>query len=59
MNLKQPNKLVISRNIADFTVPGVVIEVEPMEAETWGAFEEIAITEQDAIDSEIDGEAAQ
>lgn len=56
MNLNQPNKPVISRNMADFTVPGVVIEVDPIEAEAWGAFEEIAITEQDAIDSEIDAE---
>ncbi len=59
MNLKQPNKLAISRNMADFTVPGVVIEVDPIEAEAWGAFKEDAITEQDAIDSEIDMEVAQ
>jgi hypothetical protein len=56
MNLNQPNKPVISRNMADFTVPGVVIEVDPIEAETWGAFEENALNEQDAIDSEIDAE---
>ena len=54
MTLNQPNKPVISRNMADFTVPGVVIEVDPIEAEAWGAFEETAITEQDAIESEID-----
>lgn len=59
MNLNQPSKPVISRNMDNFTVPGVVIEVDPMEAEAWGAFEETAITEQDAIDSEIDAEAAQ
>ncbi len=63
MNINQPNQPVISRDMADFGVPGVVIEVDPIEAETWGAFEENAITEQDAIDSEIDieldAEAAQ
>lgn len=54
MNIHQPNQSVISRDMADFGVPGVVIELDPIEAEAWGAFEEAAITEQDAIDSEID-----
>lgn len=46
-----------SQNMADFGTPGVVIEVDPDEAETWGAFEETAITEQDALDSEGEGQA--
>ncbi len=56
MNIHQPNQPVISRDMTDFGVPGVVIEVDPIEAEAWGSFEETAITEQDAIDSEIDVE---
>ncbi len=45
---------IISQSMADFGLPGVIIELDPDEAEAWGAFEETAITEQDAIDSEID-----
>ena len=48
---------IISQSMADFGIPGVVIEVDPDEAEAWGAFEEIAITEQDAIDSDFETEA--
>lgn len=48
---------MISQNMADFGTPGVVIELDPDEAETWGAFAETAITEQDALDSETEGDA--
>ena len=54
MNFNQPDKPVISRNMADFTVPGVVIEVDPIEAEAWGAFEETALTAEDALESQLD-----
>lgn len=47
---------IISQSMTDFGTPGVMIELDPIEAEAWGAFEETAITEQDAIDSEIDAE---
>jgi hypothetical protein len=47
---------IISQSMADFGTPGVVIEVDPEEAEAWGAFEETAITEQDAIDSDFETE---
>lgn len=48
---------IISTNMAHFGLPGVVVELDPDEAEAWGAFEETAITEQDAIESEIEIEA--
>jgi hypothetical protein len=48
---------IISQNMADFGIPGVMIEVDPDEAEAWGAFEESAISEQDAIDSDFETEA--
>ena len=47
---------IISQSMRDFGTPGVIIELDPEEAEAWGAFEETAITEQDAIDSELDTE---
>ncbi len=47
---------IISQSMADFGIPGVVIELDPDEAEAWGAFEETAITEQDAMESEIEME---
>lgn len=47
---------IISQSMTDFGTPGVIIELDPEEAEAWGAFEETAITEQDAIDSELDTE---
>lgn len=45
---------IISQSMSDFGTAGVIVELDPMEAEAWGAFEETAITEQDAKDSEID-----
>ena len=48
---------IISTNMAHFGLPGVVVELDPDEAEAWGAFEETAITEQDAIDSDFETEA--
>lgn len=47
---------IISTNMAHFGLPGVVVELDPDEAEAWGAFEETAITEQDAIESETEAE---
>ncbi len=50
-------EFILSTSMADFGLPGVIVEVDPEEAEAWGAFDEIAITEQDAIESAIDTEA--
>lgn len=47
---------IISQSMTDFGTRGVIVELDPEEAEAWGAFEETAITEQDAIDSELDTE---
>lgn len=54
MNLIQPNKPIMSRNLADFMTPGVVVEVDPMEAEALGAFEETALSVEDAWESQVD-----
>jgi hypothetical protein len=37
----------ISRDLADFGLPGVWVEVEPDEAEEMGAFEETAVSAAD------------
>jgi hypothetical protein len=47
---------IISQAMADFGTPGVIVELDPDEAEAWGAFEETALTEADAQDSELDSE---
>lgn len=47
------NNPIISQSMADFGTPGVIAELDPDEAEAWGAFEENAITEQDAMDSAV------
>jgi hypothetical protein len=49
---------LLTRNLADFATPGVVVEVDPDDAEALGAFEEIALSEADAWASNADaGEA--
>jgi hypothetical protein len=47
---------IISTNMEHFGIPGVVIELDPEEAEAWGAFEEDAISLEDALESQIDAE---
>jgi hypothetical protein len=39
---------MLSNDLADLMVPGVVVEVDAGEAESLGAFEETALTEADA-----------
>lgn len=48
---------VIDDKIQDATTPGAQIEFTPDEAQYAGAFSEDAITEQDAITSQIDAPA--
>lgn len=48
---------VVSTDYADLVTAGVVIEVEPDEAEALGAFEETALTHADAWDGNADVEA--
>jgi hypothetical protein len=45
---------LLSDDMADLLVPGVVVEVDAAEAESLGAFEETALTEAEAWDANID-----
>ena len=45
---------VLSDDLADLLVPGVVVEVDAGEAESLGAFEETALTEAEAWASNAD-----
>lgn len=45
---------ILSTSLSDFGTPGVVVEVDPDEAEALGAFEETALTEADAWESNAD-----
>jgi hypothetical protein len=45
---------MLSESMADFGVPGVMVALDPLEADVWGAFLESALSEEDAIDSELD-----
>jgi hypothetical protein len=43
---------LISRDLADFGLPGVWVEVEPDEAEEMGAFEETAVSAADVEEAD-------
>jgi hypothetical protein len=45
---------MLSDDLADLLVPGVMVEVDAIEAESLGAFEETALTEAEAWDSNAD-----
>ena len=45
---------VVSLDIADIAVPGVIVEVDPDMADELGAFHEDALTDADAWESNID-----
>jgi hypothetical protein len=45
---------LLSDDIADLLVPGVVVEVDAAEAESLGAFEETALREAEAWDANAD-----
>lgn len=49
--MKEKTYPVISRNPDDLDVPGVQVEFTADEAERWGAFEETAMSEEDAWES--------
>lgn len=44
---------VLSMSTDDFGVPGVVIIVDPLEADEYGAFLESALDEADVIESQV------
>jgi hypothetical protein len=45
---------IISHTFADLLVPGVVVELDPREAEELGAFEETALTDAEAWEANAD-----
>ena len=45
---------IIDAKLQDAEIPGFQAQFDPMEAERIGAFEEDALSEQDALDSVID-----
>ncbi|AWK88634.1 hypothetical protein DEW08_21065 [Azospirillum thermophilum] len=45
---------ILSTSLSDLGTPGVVVEVDPDEAEALGAFEETALSETDAWESQAD-----
>lgn len=47
---------MLSDDMTDFMTPGVVIVVDAEEAESLGAFKETALSEEDAWESNFDGE---
>jgi hypothetical protein len=49
-----PVDAVLSDNITDLLIPGVMVELDTAEAEALGAFEEIALTEADAWEANAD-----
>lgn len=51
----EPREPVYSPAIGDLTVPGVVVELDPDEAEANGAFRETALSEADAWEANDDG----
>lgn len=50
---------VLSDDLADLMVPGVVVELDASEAESLGAFEETALTEAEAWDANADLETGE
>ena len=49
-----PAGAVLSDNIADLLLPGVIVELDTAEAEALGAFQETALGEMDAWDANGD-----
>ncbi len=45
---------VLGEKLADAQIPGFQAEFDPEEAEQIGAFQEDALTEQEALDSDMD-----
>jgi hypothetical protein len=53
-----PPTFVISSDTRDLGVPGVAVEMDAEEAQAWGAFEETALSEEAALDANLDGDLA-
>ncbi|MGH3710347.1 MAG: hypothetical protein ACRDRQ_20075 [Pseudonocardiaceae bacterium] len=53
-----PSSPIYSQSIEDVDLPGVVVEVDPDDAEEMGAFPEDALTLDDVLQAEFGGDAA-
>ena len=47
-------QLIVSADIDDLGTPGVIVEVDPIDAETLGIFEETALSAQDVAEADCD-----
>lgn len=54
---QQPHSPVFSPAIEDAMTPGVIVDVDPDDAEAMGAFQDDALTEREAWESNRDAEA--
>ncbi len=52
--MEKPLKPVYSQNLDDLEIPGVMVELDPDEAEAIGAFREDALSEKDAWEANSD-----
>ena len=52
--MNNPNPPIISEQLTDLATPGVMVELDPDEAEALGAFEETALSEADAWEANAD-----
>lgn len=55
-SMDKPNELrkIVNEKLNDAQTPGANVEFDPEEADLAGAFEEDSISEQDALESNID-----
>lgn len=52
--MERDNQPVLSNRLEDLDIPGVMVAVDPDEAESLGAFQETALSEADAWESNLD-----
>lgn len=45
---------ILSNRLEDLDTPGIMVVVDPNEADSLGAFQETALSEEDAWDSNLD-----
>ena len=52
--MERDNQPILSNHLDDLDTPGVMVVVDPDEAESLGAFHETALSEEDAWASNLD-----
>lgn len=57
--MENSNPPLISEHLTDLDTPGVMVELDPDEAEALGVFEESALSEADAWEANADIQEAQ